>query len=135
MTQQEIQDSINAEYAAFLARPYEPILPSWFLERFEEALMEVPQATVPYRGELIQAIINKTLTELSVFEVGFITEIYLVVAPKFVDKTLRGFVLKKVQLENIRLQYNEMQDREKKRMQNKARTLNTLTNPNRLAKA
>lgn len=138
MTQQEIQELIQKEYADFLHKKWEGLLPDWFHKAFLKSFMELRQAAVPYRGDQLHSIVSKENNELVFFEVGLVTNILLEVEPKFVAKDVHTFIQRKIALENIRVEFNERQDREQKRLQKKAASLNELTNPRKgqiLAKA
>ena len=126
MTNQEIENIIQKEMNTFLQKPFLGILPSWFLVGFDRAVMEMPQIDVPYRGETIQSILGKTNDELTVFDVGLITNIWLTVSPKFVDQKIEKYLTKKVILEQIRTQWNMQNNAEQERLKRKAQSLTNL---------
>lgn len=130
MTQNEIQDLVQKEMATFLNKPFVGILPKWFLENFGRAVMEMPQLDVPYRGETIQSILGKTNDELTFFEVGLATNIWLSVPPKFVDSKIEKYVVKKIALEGIRVQWNLMNNTEMERLKRKAASFAANSNNN-----
>lgn len=122
MDQKSIQDTIQAEMNAFLQKPFPAILPKWFLDQFDRVVMEMPQIDVPYRGETIQSILHKSNEQLTLFEVGLVTNILLTVPPKVISTNIDKFLLKKITLEQIRGQWNMLKATEEERLQRKARS-------------
>lgn len=129
MDQRAIERVIQAEMNEFQMKPYPGILPVWFLEKFPAAIMEMPQIDVPYRGETVQSILNKNTETLTFFEVGLICNVLLSISPKYLDSKIEKYLLKKRVLEDIRTQWNELNNKETERLKRKAASFNEANRP------
>lgn len=117
MTENEIQENIKRQIQidlnVYLSEPFESIIyPEWFYKGFKDTYMNMNQAQVPHRYETIVSIINKirakNVENLSMFEAGLMTSLWMAVNPVVVDKDIDKFLIKRGWLESVMAKYEEL---------------------------
>lgn len=124
MTQEEIQNQIQREMDEYVSQQFPGLLPEWFLEYFERAIMEMPQHVVPYRTDIPQAILNKKNIDLTLFEVDFISTVYLNVKPSVFGKKIHQFLVMKTAFESIAAKCTQLRESKRQSLFRKTQSFN-----------
>jgi len=119
MNPQELQQKLTDEYNEFMRQKFPHELPEWVLQKFPEALMSIPQSTVPYHAERIQHILSQTVENLSIFDIGIVVNVLLAVKPEIFGWSIEEFLMKRTELEQARAYFTTLTSNEEKRLQKK----------------
>jgi hypothetical protein len=120
MNADEIQAKIQKEYNDFLNEPYAGHLPDWFLKKFPDVVMNMPQSIVPHRAETLEKIMNRERTsDLTYFEVGIMVNMYVAVPPRAINSNLKKFIAEKRVLEIILVEWNRVTEKKLGEMKRK----------------
>lgn len=106
MTEQEVNQQIARKVQAFNDQIFPEPLPDWLLDNFEKLIMETPQKDVRYFADTVRKILAKKPNELTIYEAGFVMDVWNGVKPKLVAKNITQFLDRKGILGNAMQRYN-----------------------------
>ena len=107
MTEKEIDHEIQKEYDAFNQGLYTTEkLPNDIMERFKKAVFKLPPAAHKLNTEVIKAIVNKKVKELTNFDVPTILNTISQCPLSDLYKDLDEALLKNKEIDNLKISYN-----------------------------
>lgn len=121
MTEQEVRQMIAKETEALHNAIFPGELPMWITQNFKEMIMRMPQRENQYFARTIKNIASKgdRVGTLTVFEAGFLLNVWTNVAPEVLGVDFDEFARRKEVLEPIVAGFNSMMKKEEYKLARK----------------
>lgn len=117
MTEKEVKQIIAKELESINNSPFPAELPSWFLDNFKEIIMNMSPKDNQYFGETIERISKKKVSELTVYEGGFVCNCRVQAVPSTLGVDWETFIEQRKECDKIMKGFNHMMKEQERKLE------------------
>lgn len=123
MTEQDVNRIIAKDLDDIHDTPFPAELPEWFLDNFKEIIMKMSPKDNQYFGETIERISNKKVSELTVYEGGFVCNCRVQAIPETLGVDWDTFIEQRKECDKILKGFNHMMKEQEKKLEVKKQSM------------